>query len=125
MSRELESVSPPPPTPSLSSPLSPHTNALTVVGYNNGVISGLLVLPSFISAFHLPPPGTPAYNTIIENIVSLLQIGGLVGAMATFPGMKYWGRRWALVISAGVYGLGAGLQVCTFFISSVVLSYYV
>lgn len=81
-------------------------------GYNNGVIAGVLVLPSFVHDFKLPTNGTPAYNTIIENIVSLLQIGGLVGAMATFPCMKYWGRKVALAISAGVYLVGAVLQVC-------------
>ncbi|KAH7397621.1 general substrate transporter [Cadophora sp. MPI-SDFR-AT-0126] len=83
-------------------------------GYNNGVIAGVLVLPSFVHTFHLPTPGTPAYNTIIENIVSLLQIGGLVGAMATFPGMKYWGRRVALAISAAVYTVGAVMQTFSY-----------
>jgi len=84
-----------------------------VFGYNNGVIAGVLVLPSFVHTFHLPTPGTPAYNTIIENIVSLLQIGGLLGAMATFPGMKYWGRKVALAISAAIYTVGAVVQVCS------------
>ncbi|KAH7346806.1 general substrate transporter [Rhexocercosporidium sp. MPI-PUGE-AT-0058] len=83
-------------------------------GYNNGVIAGVLVLPSFTHAFSLPPSGTPASNTIIENIVSLLQIGGLVGAMATFPGMKFWGRRVALAVSAGVYTVGAGMQTFSY-----------
>ncbi|PVH71869.1 sugar transporter [Cadophora sp. DSE1049] len=83
-------------------------------GYNNGVIAGVLVLPSFVHTFHLPMPGTPAYNAIIENIVSLLQIGGLVGAMATFPGMKYWGRRVALAISAAVYTVGAVVQTFSY-----------
>ncbi|KAK0103703.1 hypothetical protein ONS95_005710 [Cadophora gregata] len=83
-------------------------------GYNNGVIAGVLVLPSFVHTFHLPMPGSPAYNTIIENIVSLLQIGGLVGAMATFPGMKYWGRKVALAISATVYTVGAVVQTFSY-----------
>ncbi len=80
-------------------------------GYNNGVIAGVLVLPSFIRDFHLPESGTSAYNNIIENIVSLLQIGGLCGAMATFPCTKYYGRRIALAVAAAVYLLGALLQV--------------
>ncbi|KAL5318406.1 hypothetical protein ACEPPN_013466 [Leptodophora sp. 'Broadleaf-Isolate-01'] len=83
-------------------------------GYNNGVIGGVLVLPSFTHAFSLPPTGTPAYNSIIENIVSLFQIGGLIGAMATFPGMKFWGRRVALAISAGVYTVGAAVQTFSY-----------
>lgn len=80
-------------------------------GYNNGVIAGVLVLPAFVRDFHLPDTGTTSYNNIIENIVSLLQIGGLVGAVATFPCMKYYGRKIALACAAAVYLLGALLQV--------------
>ena len=81
-------------------------------GYNNGVIAGVLVLPSFYHDFHLPPVGTASYNNITSNIVSFLQIGGLVGAVGTFPAMKYWGRKVALAIAAAVYLVGAALQVC-------------
>jgi MFS family permease len=80
-------------------------------GYNNGVIAGVLVLPSFFHDFHLPPVGTSSYNNTTANIVSLFQIGGLVGSMLTFPCMKYWGRRIALMIAGAVYLLGAVLQV--------------
>jgi MFS family permease len=81
-------------------------------GYNNGVIAGVLVLPAFVRDFHLPNSGSSSYNNIIENIVSLLQIGGLFGAMLTFPCMKSYGRRIALACAAVVYLLGALLQVC-------------
>lgn len=80
-------------------------------GYNNGVIAGVLVLPSFVTDFRLPPSGTTAYNNIIENVVSLLQLGGLVGSVATFPLMKYTGRKIGMTVSAAVYLLGAVLQV--------------
>lgn len=83
-------------------------------GYNNGIIGGVLVLPSFYRDFSLPPVGTSSYNTITANIVSFLQIGGLCGAMATFPLMKKFGRRIALMVAAGIYTLGAALQVCFF-----------
>jgi MFS family permease len=83
-------------------------------GYNNGIIGGVLVLPSFYRDFNLPPVGTSSYNTITANIVSFLQIGGLCGAMATFPLMKKFGRRIALIVAAGIYTLGAALQVCFF-----------
>lgn len=81
-------------------------------GYNNGVIAGVLVLPSFYDNFHLPPVGSEAYNNKTSNIVSLFQIGGLVGSMLTFPIMKYWGRKAGLMIWGAVYLLGAALQVC-------------
>ncbi|TVY42528.1 putative quinate permease, partial [Lachnellula subtilissima] len=79
-------------------------------GYNNGVISGVLVLPSFFRDFHLPPVGSHAYNNVTANIVSLFQIGGLIGSVATFPCMKYWGRKVALMCAAVVYTFGAALQ---------------
>ncbi|KUJ15196.1 general substrate transporter [Mollisia scopiformis] len=83
-------------------------------GYNNGVIAGVLVLPAFVGDFHLPDSGTSSYNNIIENIVSLLQIGGLVGAMSTFPCMKHYGRRIALACAAVVFLLGALLQTVSY-----------
>ena len=82
-------------------------------GYNNGIIGGVIVLPSFHDDFKLPSPGSAAYNNITSNIVSLLQIGGLVGAVLTFPVMKLWGRKIALSVAAGVYTIGALLQVGT------------
>jgi MFS family permease len=75
------------------------------------VIAGVLVLPSFFRDFNLPPVGTHEYNNVTGKIVSLLQIGGLIGSMATFPCMKYWGRKVALMVAAVVYTFGAALQV--------------
>lgn len=80
-------------------------------GYQNGVIGGTLVLPSFFRDFQLPPVGTASYDNIIANVVSVLQLGGLLGAILTFPAMKYWGRKIGLIIAAAVYFLGAALQV--------------
>jgi len=80
-------------------------------GYNNGVISGVLILPSFMHDFKLPPLNTPAYDNTVANIVSLFQVGGLVGSMAMFMGMKFWGRKGCLAGAGGVYAGGAFLQV--------------
>lgn len=79
-------------------------------GYNNGVIAGVLVLPSFYNDFHLPLVGSSSYNDKTANIVSLFQSGGLVGSILTFPIMKYWGRKVGLVIWGAVYFLGGALQ---------------
>ncbi|KAF4632407.1 hypothetical protein G7Y89_g5729 [Cudoniella acicularis] len=80
-------------------------------GYNNGVIGGVLVLPSFISSFNLPPEGTTGYANATANVVSLLQIGGLVGSMGTFPLLKLGGRRISLGVAGAVYFVGAVVQV--------------
>ncbi|KAL3426690.1 MFS quinate transporter [Phlyctema vagabunda] len=79
-------------------------------GYNNGVIGGTIVLPSFERDFHLPPIGSSRYDNITSNIISFLQIGGLVGAMSTFPCVKYLGRKRALNALAAVGVVGAVIQ---------------
>jgi MFS family permease len=88
-------------------------------GYNNSVIAGVLVLPSFERDFNLPPVGTKENNNVTGNIVSLLQIGGFVGCLGTFGVMKYFGRRGAMIVSGAVYLVGAVMQVCILFASSV------
>jgi MFS family permease len=80
-------------------------------GYNVGVIGGCIVLPSFHSDFRLPETGTTSYNNISSNIVSMLQIGGLVGSLSMFPIMSRWGRKMALSFAAAVYLVGAIMQV--------------
>ncbi len=88
-------------------------------GYNNSVIAGVLVLPSFERDFNLPPVGTKESNSVTGNIVSLLQLGGFVGCLDTFGVMKYFGRRGAMIVSGAVYLVGAVIQVCILFASSI------
>lgn len=80
-------------------------------GYQNGVISGVLVLPAFEHDFNLPAFGTKDYNNITANIVTMIQFGGLAGSLATFVSMKYLGRKLAMAIAALTYLCGALLQV--------------
>ena len=88
-------------------------------GYNNSVIAGVLVLPSFERDFNLPPVGTKENNNVTGNIVSLLQLGGFVGCLGTFGVMKYFGRRGAMIASGAIYLVGAVMQVCIFFAASI------
>jgi MFS family permease len=80
-------------------------------GYNNGVIGGCIVLPSFHRDFNLPPVGTKEYTTIISNIVSFLQIGALAGSLLVFSIVKFLGRRCALGCGGGVFFIGCSMQV--------------
>jgi MFS family permease len=110
-------------TTSASKPRSPHNLRIYYLtflsclgswmfGYNNGVIAGVLILPSFFRDFKLPTVGTREYNNITGDIVSQLQIGGLVGSLGTFGVMRFWGRRGAMVAAGAVYLVGAVVQVC-------------
>lgn len=80
-------------------------------GYNVGVIGGTIVLPSFHSDFHLPDIGTSEYNTISSNIISMFQLGGLLGSMLTFPATTFCGRTIIMAIASAIYLIGSALQV--------------
>lgn len=95
----------------LSTTLNPRTTTYHREGFNNGVISGCVVLPSFHRDFNLPPKTSTAYTTITANIVSFLQIGALAGSFLVFPIVKHLGRRWALVSSGVMFFIGSAMQV--------------
>lgn len=80
-------------------------------GYNNGVIGGCIVLPSFHRDFGLPPVGSTEYSNVISNIVSFLQIGALAGSLLIFSVVRHFGRRWALGCGAGIFFIGSIMQV--------------
>jgi MFS family permease len=80
-------------------------------GYQNGVIGGCIVLPSFHHEFNLPPVGTSKYSDTISNIVSFLQIGALAGSLLIFSVVRKLGRRWALGCGAGFFFIGSIMQV--------------
>ncbi|OBT81280.1 hypothetical protein VE02_10150 [Pseudogymnoascus sp. 03VT05] len=80
-------------------------------GYNNGVIGGAIILPSFHAAFSLPAPATPEYATITSTIVSLLQLGALVGSLLIFPLVRLSGRLPSLALGSVLFAFGSLLQV--------------
>lgn len=82
-------------------------------GYNNGMIGGCIVLPSFHRDFNLPGLGTSQYNNIISNLVSFTQIGGMFGSLLVYPIVKSYGRKPALAIGGFAYTAGAAMQVCS------------
>jgi len=87
------------------------TSGTWMFGFNNGVIGGCVVLPSFHRDFNLPPTTSTAYTSIISNIVSFVQIGALAGSFLVFPIVKNLGRRWALVFSGATFFAGSAMQV--------------
>ncbi|KAI9333931.1 putative sugar transporter [Zopfochytrium polystomum] len=75
-----------------------------LVGYDNGVMGGLVNTPSFQRTFNNPNADT------ISDIVSLYEIGCFVGALATFAIGDWLGRRGAIVIGAAWMVVGAVVQ---------------
>lgn len=80
-------------------------------GYNNGVIGGTIILPSFHATFSLPDPTTPEYATITSTIVSLLQLGALLGSLLIFPLVRLAGRLPSLALGSLLFAFGCLLQV--------------
>lgn len=80
-------------------------------GYNNGVIGGTIVLPSFHDKFSLPAPTTSEYANITSTIVSLLQLGALLGSLLIFPLVRLSGRLPSLGLGAVLFAFGCLLQV--------------
>jgi MFS family permease len=83
-------------------------------GYSVGFIGGIIVLPSFLSHFHLShlPPSSLA-STQAQIITSWL-VGALFGVPLGMPVCSRFGRRACLLFAAVLYVLGTGMQLVDF-----------
>ncbi|KAI1177298.1 MFS sugar transporter-like protein [Nemania sp. FL0916] len=66
-------------------------------GWDSGVIGGVIKLDTFIADYHLGDVNDVASANLQANIVSVLQAGCFVGALAAYPLADLWGRKWCLV----------------------------
>ncbi|KAI1334586.1 general substrate transporter [Xylariaceae sp. FL0016] len=69
-------------------------------GWDSGVIGGVIKLQPFIDDYNLGDTGSAASANLQSNIVSVLQAGCFVGALAAYPMTDTWGRKWCLVGAA-------------------------
>lgn len=93
--------------------LSALTACLTsaLFGYSVGFIGGLLVLPSFLSHFHLSDLPPTLLAAAQSRIVTIWLVGALMGVPLGIPVCSRWGRRSCLGMSAVLYVVGAVLQL--------------
>ncbi|KAJ5802670.1 uncharacterized protein N7503_005120 [Penicillium pulvis] len=82
-----------------------------MIGYDSAFIGTTLALDSFKSEFKFDTMSKSAQNLLSANIVSLYQAGAFFGAFFGYPLGHFWGRKIALLISALVFILGAGLML--------------
>jgi SP family sugar:H+ symporter-like MFS transporter len=84
--------------------------------YDTGTIGGILAMPywrnqfstGFVNKSDGLPDVSPSQSSVI---VSLLSAGTFFGALTAAPVGDFLGRRWALIVSAGlVFNLGVILQ---------------
>ncbi|KAI1497017.1 general substrate transporter [Biscogniauxia marginata] len=69
-------------------------------GWDSGVIGGVIKLGPFIDDYGLESADSVASANLQGNIVSVLQAGCFVGALAAYPMTDAWGRKWCLVGAA-------------------------
>ncbi|KAF8873773.1 general substrate transporter [Infundibulicybe gibba] len=86
------------------------TFAAVMIGYDSAFIGTSLALPTFSEEFQLVSKTVSERNDISSNIVSLFQAGCFFGAIFGFPLGLLAGRKWGLMISSGVFCIGAALQ---------------
>ncbi|KAH8681829.1 MFS sugar transporter-like protein [Xylariales sp. PMI_506] len=79
-------------------------------GWDSGVIGGVINLPTFIKDYGLGSTSSIATANLQGNIVSVLQAGCFVGALAGFPLPDILGRKWCLVGAAVFTMVGVAMQ---------------
>ncbi|KAI3483526.1 hypothetical protein L1887_53565 [Cichorium endivia] len=78
-----------------------------LVGYDNGVMGGVVGLGEFNKTFNNPDANT------IGNIVSLYEIGCFFGALSTFVIGDFLGRRRTILLSSLIMIAGAIIQAAS------------
>ncbi|KAF8997709.1 quinate permease [Cyathus striatus] len=86
------------------------TFAAVMIGYDSAFIGTSISLKSFKDEFNLVDKTASEFNLLSANIVSLYQAGCFFGAILGCPLGYFFGRRWGLTMSAGVFCIGATLQ---------------
>ncbi|KAJ8122202.1 hypothetical protein O1611_g9901 [Lasiodiplodia mahajangana] len=79
-------------------------------GWDSGVIGGVIKLDTFITDYKLGDTSTVASANLQANIVSVLQAGCFVGALAAYPLADLWGRKWCLIYASMFTLAGVILQ---------------
>lgn len=82
-------------------------------GWDSSVIGGVITLDPFIEDYHLGTPNSLAEQNLSANIVSTLQAGCFVGALAASPLTDRWGRKWVLVANSWLILAGVALQAAS------------
>ncbi|KAF7352410.1 putative quinate permease [Mycena venus] len=77
-------------------------------GYDSAFIGGTIALASFQKEFGITAANKAA---ISANVVSGYQAGAFFGALLSFPFCERYGRRFALILAAFFFTLGAGLHL--------------
>lgn len=79
-------------------------------GWDSSVIGGVIVMKPFIKDYNLGDTKSAASANLAANIVSTLQAGCFVGALAASPLTDKYGRKWCLIGLSFVVLVGVIMQ---------------
>ncbi|SMQ49422.1 unnamed protein product [Zymoseptoria tritici ST99CH_1A5] len=98
-------------------------------GYDQGVMGGLLTLPSFLKVFpeidtQNPPPGqTASYVSNIQGItVGAYTLGCFFGAVGTIWLGNMLGRKKTIIVGSGIMIVGAAIQAASMSLTQLIIS---
>lgn len=87
---------------------------LISLGYDDGVIGGLLTATAFKDTFHLT-------SSMEGTVTALFVIGCLIGSLCTsFSGGK-WGRLTIAQVGSGILSIGAIIQASSFAVAQLIV----
>ncbi|TLS26346.1 hypothetical protein PpBr36_05556 [Pyricularia pennisetigena] len=79
-------------------------------GFDTGNIGGVLKLAAFRHAFGLDVLSEAERDTRSGNIAAMVAAGGAGGALLGAPASDYLGRKYAVLVSAGIFLVGCSFQ---------------
>lgn len=83
--------------------------AAIIIGYDGGFIGGTVALPSFKNEFGLD--GSAHSKATVSNIISVFHAGCFFGALFSYPGSYYFGRRISLIVAASLITVGSAIML--------------
>ncbi|KAF2094294.1 sugar transporter STL1 [Rhizodiscina lignyota] len=83
-------------------------------GYDQGVLSGLLLMEQFVSQYKLVNADGSSKAAVVANIVALYEIGCAVGALSVMPLGERLGRKRAMYLGCSIMIVGALIQTTSY-----------
>jgi len=90
-------------------------------GYDQGVLSGLLLSDNFVDQFQLEDPNGTQRAQKVATIVSLYEIGCMFGAISVLIWGEWMGRRVSMMIGSTILICGAAIQASSFTVAQMIV----
>ncbi|OQV05166.1 hypothetical protein CLAIMM_09950 [Cladophialophora immunda] len=83
-------------------------------GYDQGVISLILVMPQFHEQFPKIAPGAPHYGFNVGVMTGLLELGAFIGCLCLPYLADRLSRKWGLTVATCFFCIGAVIQTASY-----------